>query len=47
MQCKVVKFDQNGFLPADQRNLDQVRDLELSEIRLELNQVLGAKSLRV
>lgn len=46
-QCKVVKFDQNGFLPADQRNLDQVRDLELSEIRLELNQVLGAKSLRV
>ena len=41
--CRVVKFDEKGFLPQKERDLEFSNNLELISLRKELNQVLDGK----
>ena len=42
---RVIKFDKNGYLPGSERDLDSIRDMKLSNIKKEINQIMDECTL--
>lgn len=38
--ARVIRFDKNGFLPKEERELDEKRDREVGQLRKQLNEIL-------